>query len=167
MNKTIRYAGGSKMLSQTLVPIGSFSAVWNVTGISLLIICSSIVLGGKVKGWITVLVILCISMLWCGLHREVGGADRWKADKGYEILWRWENGTFHDTPQWGWGCSDSLYEKAKKERYYAMHVCGDIPCWLYHPDALWIAPLMVLILSLLLAPSWWPVLYLVAKKIIE
>lgn len=154
------------MVSQTLVPIGSFSAVWNVAGISLLIICSLIVLGGKIKGWITVLAILCISMLWCGLHREVCGTDRWKADKGYEILWRWEDGTFHDEPQWGYKYED-LYEEAKKERYYAMHVRGDIPCWLYHPDALWIAPTMVLIFSLLLAPSWWPVLLFLLMKLFE
>jgi len=83
-----------------------------------------------------------------------------KASKGWEILWKWEDGTYHDEPQWGWDSIDSLYEKAKKERYYGMHLNGGISPQIFHPDSLWIAPLIAVVVAFFITPQLWPLWYL-------
>lgn len=153
------------MMTESLAPVGSIESVWCVVGIALLIICVALLLFKRFAGWCMVLTICCIGGLWVGLERGssyVGddGGHPIKTTEGYEILWRWEDGTFHLEPQWGWDSIDSLYQSAKKERYYAMHVNGSISPQFFHPDALWVSPLIVVALGLIITPQLWPVWYL-------
>lgn len=155
----------------TIVPVGSLESLYSAVGIILLIICFAILIAKKVVGWFIVLTIFCLGGAWVGLERGNGytaddGTHPMKTTNGYEIMWRWEDGTFHDEPQWGYKY-EGLYEKAKKERYYAMHVRGDVSPRFYHPDSLYIAPLIVLLAGLLVCPSLWPVLYFLIVKLFE
>lgn len=149
-----------------LVPVGSFESLYSVVGIALLIICFALVFIKKFAGWCTVLTILCLGACWVGIERG-SSAENIKTTQGYGILWKWENGTFHDEPQWGWDSIESLYEKAKKERYYAMHVNGSVsPQW-FHPDSLWVAPLIVVVLGVLVCPSLWPVIFMIVSWLVD
>lgn len=153
----------------SLIPVGSISSIVSVVGIALFIYCFVMLITKKVVGWFIVLVIGVIGGAWVGLERGNGytaddGSNPMRAGKGYEIMWKWEDGTYHLEPQWGYKY-EGLYEKAKKERYYAMHVNGDISPRIYHPDSLYIAPLSVLIMGLFLCPSIWPLLLLICTRL--
>lgn len=133
-----------------LVPVANPESVLSVVGILELVLCFALLLFKKAQGWAMCLGLLCLGAFWVGIERGGTSPDSFGTTKGWEILWRWEDGTFHDEPRWGWDCSDSLYQESKKERYYAMHVNGGIsPQW-FHPDSLWVAPLIVVVLGTLI-----------------
>ena len=144
------------MLAQ-LVPVGSFSSLLSLTGIVLFVFCLVLIISQKASGWFTVFFLFALGAGWVGISRGVPAEDT-KASDGYAILWKWEDNTFHRDAQWQTG---SLYEDCKKERYYSMHVTGKTSPYFYHPDALWVAPVIALFLGLLFCPSIWPLLFVI------
>jgi len=145
------------MLAETIVPIGSFSSVWSAFGVIYLIICLLCILGGKTKGWITVLNLAILGACWVGIqtpnvYRPVEG----NGAKGYyPYIWyqgKWQNeqelninNIYCPLNRW-----EQPWENAK---IYKMHYDGLSPK-LYHPDALYWAPLTACGIALLLSPGW-------------
>lgn len=148
------------MSAETLVPVGSLESVFNVVGILELVFCLVLLIWKKAHGWIMCLTLLCLGAAWVGIERGGSSPDSFKTTKGYEIKWKWSDGSFGDEPEYGWGCSESSYEKAKKQRYYGMHVSGSVSPQFFHPDSLWVAPLIVVALGLIITPQLWPLWYL-------
>ena len=157
------------MVASTLVPVGSLESVFSVVGVLELVFCLVLVIASIVKkkafGVITCISLLALGAAWVGLERGnsyVGddGGHPFKASKGWEILWRWSDGTYNDAPQWGWDCSESTMAESKKERYYSMHINGGVSPQFFHPDSLWVAPLIGVVLAFIITPQLWPVWYL-------
>jgi hypothetical protein len=131
-----------------LVPVANPESVLSVVGILELVFCFALLLFKKAQGWAMCLGLLCLGAFWVGLERGNSSPDSFGTTKGWEILWRWDDGTFHDQSRWDYDSSDdSLYQRSKKERYYAMHVNGGISPRIFHPDSLWVAPLIVVVLG--------------------
>ena len=149
------------MLASTMVPVASFESVLSVVGILELVFCIAMIIATIVKkapfGFMTCLVLLCLGVAWVGISRGGSSPDSFDTSDGYEILWKWRDGTYHDEPQ---SYSEILYEEAKKERYYSMHVSGGVSPQFYHPDSLWVAPLIAVALGLIITPQLWTVWYL-------
>ena len=162
------------MSASTLVPVGNLECVLNVVGILELVFCLALVIVSIVKkrafGVVTCISLLALGAAWVGLEREnsyVGddGGHPFKTTKGYEIWWKWDDGSYHLEPEYGWDCSESTMAEAKKERYYGMHVYGSVSPILYHPDSLWVAPLIGVVLAFIITPQLWPVWYLLLNWI--
>jgi len=145
--------------------VGSWKCVFSVVGILELVFCLTLVIASIVKkrafGIITCISLLALGAAWVGLERGnsyVGddGGHPFKTSKGWEIMWKWDNGTYHLEPEYG----NWYDEDAKKERYYAMHINREVSPQFFHPDSLWVAPLIGVVLAFLITPQLWPVWYL-------
>ena len=107
-----------------LIPIGSGWSVLSIVGIPLFIIMLTICIG-RFWGWIAVLNFFFFGMLVVGI---------WRVNPVYT--------------------KSDLEEESSSmaPRYYKIHCIDGVPAWVWHPDALWAAPGLALLVSLCLSP---------------